>query len=405
MIVAGMFLMVFGFMLNVKNLQAKECASFNHINHNITIGTSESIDENTMDENYNGYICVGFSEDWRYQAIGYDVIASEGAVVECKVDNQKPYVAEVQWTENHGSESVDHYNLVVKIGSKATITAKFEDAETVLTIKTERKTEVKRAPKIQYQKAEGYDYGKFTLASEEYVLDFGMDNLCFTGRKLIIQELSIQDGKLVSSDQYYEVDSDVYKQMLNLRMKDVADYGGNVYVLPAIMRTMMCGYGYDGQYAEGLVRRWGELGNKCWMKGTGIHLLKDGNGNEYVTYDKDVTISVLEIRIRASKVRIPKIKNAPVVKVNAVKGMIYTRSNQEFKIKSDAAEDEMFSEWANAGNKMKLADLKCNHGIASGATIRVRVKATNKNIASRFTDIQIPAQAVLSPDDIIAAGL
>lgn len=114
--------------------------------------------------------------------------------------------------------------------------------------------------------------------------------------------------------------------------------------------------------------------------------------------------------------KMPKLKikaqpAAPNITFNAVKGTLNTKDTMEYSYKLSAssnADDLKWHDWKTATKNMTIADIKDANGnpinVASGASIRIRVKADTKKIVSKSRLIKIPAIKGIDTSKISISG-
>lgn len=388
-----------------EQIKAAECARFD------SLSDLEFLADNGDDptsENCYGYKGYQYYE-YGISGIKYIVAASRGAIVTCQVGKKKPVELIPDDSDENGDTDYYYFEMPLTESSH-TITAKLGKDETVLSIKADYKKETAKAPKPKYSVEEGFDYGRI-VASGMYEIDFG--SVWYHNAETGIdcdnyfKDQSMQCGKddLETYFMLLEGNSDEVKNAWKWTMSHFVKNGGTLTVKPAYEELQRY-YNDENRLIESTLIA--SVYEGVYGKATGISFQKETNAWGDICYEpvygKDITVSWLDVKVKEAKVRIPAQKAAPTVKVDAVKGTLTTKSNQEISVRSNAKEGEAYSEWTTAGAKMKLSDITCNNGILSGASIRIRTKATGKTIASRYTTIEIPVQTQLKPDGFTMTG-
>ena len=387
--------------------QAADCAKFYSIDgiDNIVVNADDPVSDDI--EGYKGYrgYCL-YETDMR--DIEYTVEVSRGAIVTYQIGKNKPQ--ELAHEESYGLS--DFYTFKMPVTDQVNkITAQLGDNKTVLTLRSQYKKEVVKAVKPKYCVEPGFDYGRI-VADGLYYIDFFPLNYyntdkdiycdnCFKGKEMQSWNRSREYVSLLDGS------SDEVKMAWKWLFAHLIKNGYTVKVMPAYEKKQRFYDDFDDEHMieQTEIER---LYDGLYGKVQGItfeEYKRDDWGSHYrMLYSKDITVSWLDVKVKEAKVRIPAQKPAPTVKVDAVKGTLTTKSNQEISVRSNAKEGEAYSEWTTAGAKMKLGDITCNNGILSGASIRIRTKATGKTIASRYTTIEIPAQTQLQPDGFTMTG-
>ena len=127
--------------------------------------------------------------------------------------------------------------------------------------------------------------------------------------------------------------------------------------------------------------------------------------------DVDVETTSNTVVYKMPKLKIKAQPAAPNVIFDGVKGTINTKDTMEYSYRlsvSNNPDDLKWHDWLPAAKNMKIADIKDVNGnpvnAASGASIRVRVKATGDKMASRVKLVKIPAIRDIETSHISITG-
>ena len=141
--------------------------------------------------------------------------------------------------------------------------------------------------------------------------------------------------------------------------------------------------------------------NNCYVKITKTY--GDGSVN-FASESSTVVYKMPKLKIKAQPA-------APNITFNAVKGTLNTKDTMEYSYKLSASSNDAdlkWHDWKPATKNMTIADIKDANGnpvnVASGASIRIRVKADTKKIASKIRLIKIPAIKGIDTSKISISG-
>lgn len=381
--------------------KAADCAEFSNVAYKYLIPQSNKSNNGEL-RKYELGDATGFG-DFFSNSLGalhnplftYTVKVSAGAIVTCQTNNSKAVVLNAD--EEDVKEEVDYYHFSIgKPGVVHKIVAKLGDVETVLTFQVEKpKKETVGIKNAKYDPKQGSEYGVITADNDIFCCKLGSSYISVRNHKICNQSLSWNRIELTK-----EKELENWEKFLLPAVKR----GRTIKLIPAVARLI-----YKTTSGEEVFTR-GEIfpltsGTYIRYKGVEYNSYYDGQYvHDIYTYDKNIVVSLYNLQVKEAKVKIPLQKKAPQVKVDVIKGILSTTAAQEYSVRSDVSANEKFSEWTEAPKKLKLSQIVCSNGILSGASIRVRLRATNKALASRYTTVVIPAQNKLKASTITAEG-
>lgn len=374
--------------------QAADCARFSDIAYKYHLDTNhnmeyESSDASGMEE----YYAAKSGGDIESPLFTYTVEVSAGAIVTCQINNKKAVVLNPD--EEDTENEVDYYNFCInKPGVAHKITAKLGDDETTLTFQVEKpKTETVGIKNAKYDPTQG-SYGIITADNKVFRCYAGNDSIAVRNQKVCQHNY----------DWNKELTKEEELERWKLFLASAVKRGKTITLVPAVSSISYASVGNEKVFNYGSVF---SLRSGLYLKYSGAEYREYFDGSRWhyeFVYGKDITASLYELRVKQAKIKIPAQKNAPKIKVDAIKGTLSTTSAQEYAVRSEASETAEFSEWTDASKKMTFSQISCPNGILSGASIRIRTKATPKSLSSRYTTIVIPAQTMLDASTITAKG-
>lgn len=196
-----------------------------------------------------------------------------------------------------------------------------------------------------------------------------------------------------------------------IRYEDVRE-GANLKITPGVeigtYASIIVGGAEDGSGKEvEYPIRFGAVYNEDYAVKEKVHYVAlDGKPTDTEWKIKSVIWNVNIERPAAVKIKIPAQKAAPKVKIDMINEKIGINANMEYRITvpfavKSGGQAYLTSEVKNGKKGMTFADLE---GVASGATIQVRIKGTSKKIPSAVGRIEIPSKQAIDLTKISAEG-
>lgn len=178
---------------------------------------------------------------------------------------------------------------------------------------------------------------------------------------------------------------------MNAFIKPFLREGGTVIIEPCCDVDLFRG-GRDGYYS-------GRYGTCTW---------KDSYYDIASISDTELRVNLVTdtYKFKAAKVKIPKQKNPPKVKVDAVKGTIGLNNSMEYRFRKYDEKGVLgaWDEWTKGTSGMKLMSV-ANGAVASGGIIQVRLARTDKALYSKSLNINIPSQSAVDTAKIKWEGV
>lgn len=330
----------------------------------------------------------------------FTVVASSGAIVSYK-EGKSVIATECDDYDEDGEEEYYYFKLPKK-GTKE-ITVEFDDGTPAVTLKATVEapkknpvvtTTVKVSEAKYDPKAEGYKYGNITAKVEglpeskkpnpnkkEYDFYASVSDAWADG--------SAYSGVIDDYDHPVKLETDREKAQDKERM--------NSFIKPLLR---------DG--ATVIVRPY------YWI-GEDDGKLTYSHTDKYYTVSDSSTPTELKVslttdtykeKIKLVKVKIPKQKNPPKVKIDVIKGTIGITDKMEYQF-SKYNDDGTTGAWDGfkAGKKgMKISEVS-GSAIASGGVIEVRYASTTKALYSKSVKIKIPSQSAIDVSKIKWEGV
>lgn len=365
----------------------------------------------------------------------FRVVVPAGAIVTYR-EGKNMVAVESEGSNNKGEEY--YYFKLPKKGDRE-ITVKYSDgseAKLKATVESSRKgvTKTVGAKQAKYEpNAEGYEYGRITVA---------IDGVPSNGR-----EIYVYSGASVENFYYGYNRKYVYSRYYSSRYDDGYNYFSGSYDVRiysdfhAYVPDSSMGEYYKNSFDEyyhpvSLVLEKDKEEDRARMEAFIKPLIREGNTviiepygvpDEYDPgiYGKTCTrkdsyynissISDTELRVnlvtdtykyKVAKVKIPKQKNPPKVKVDAVKGTISLNNNMEYRFRKydESGALGAWDGWTKGTSGMKLMSVS-NGAIASGGIIEVRLSKTDKALYSKSLSISVPSQPKIDTSQIKWEGV
>lgn len=326
----------------------------------------------------------------------FSVIASSGSVVTYKegkttVSAEPDYTNDDYYYEGYDRndyyyENVDEYIFKLPKKGERVINVSYNGKETAtLKISADSpkknpavKTEITCKKAKYVPNAEGYAYGNITADTEGT-----------TSGAIHAYVLDVEGDKDYYMNSFCRGDaSDIGKEDDKSEMNDFIQpllrEGATVVVAPY-------SYDYDSDYSRNSTNK-DVYYTVSTYTATELKVAK--------------TTDTYKFKCKVAKVKIPKLKNPPKVKVDAVKGTIKLTAKMEYRFKRYEEDGTLgsFSEWADGKAKMSINDVS-TASITCGGIIEVRTKATSKALYSKTASITLPSQQAIDVSKIAGDGV